>query len=115
MAALPLVRRTVPVAGVPARSSRPLLLRVAGEAGWQVTRETAAEKAKRILIEGRLIVRELDEHGGTVAADCRGDATVHSLGRDNHGWFCSCKARGRCSHLLALGSVVALGPREAQP
>lgn len=62
-----------------------------------------------------LVVRELDEHGGTVAADCRGDAAVHSLGRDSSGWFCSCKARGRCGHLLALGSVVALGPREAQP
>ena len=79
-----------------------------------MSRENAAEKAKRILSEGRLIVRELDEHGGTVAADCRGDAAVHSLGRDSRGWFCSCKARGRCSHLLALGSVVALEPKEAQ-
>ena len=42
-----------------------------------MSRENAAEKAKRILIDGRLIVRELDEHAGTVAADCRGDATVH--------------------------------------
>lgn len=38
-----------------------------------MSRENAAEKAKRILIDGRLIVRELDEHAGTVAADCRGD------------------------------------------
>jgi hypothetical protein len=79
-----------------------------------MSRENAGEKAKRILVEGRLVIRELDEHGGTVAADCRGDASVHSLGRDERGrWFCSCKARGRCSHLLALGSVIAVEPREA--
>jgi hypothetical protein len=75
-------------------------------------RENATAKANRILAEGRLVVRELDEYGGTVTADCRGDAAVHSLGRDEAGrWFCSCKARGRCSHLLALGSVVAVEPR----
>jgi hypothetical protein len=82
--------------------------------GCPVSRENAAEKAKRILVEGSLVVREMDEHGGTVATDCRGDASIHNLGRDSRGWFYSCKARGRCSHLLALGLVVALEPREAQ-
>jgi hypothetical protein len=76
---------------------------------------TAAEKARVYLGEGRLVVRELDEYGGTVAADCRGDGAIYHLGLDGSGWFCSCPARGRCAHLLALGSVVALRPRETTP
>jgi hypothetical protein len=75
-------------------------------------REPADVKARRYLTEGRLVVRELDEHGGEVLADCRGDGAVYGLGRDGRGWWCSCRARGRCAHLLALGLVVALEPRE---
>lgn len=78
-----------------------------------MTRENAEAKAARYLAEGRLVVRELDEHGGTVLADCRGSAAVYALGRDDGSWFCSCPARGRCCHLLALGAVVALEPRRA--
>jgi hypothetical protein len=71
-------------------------------------------KARRYVSEGRLIVRQLDEEGGTAGADCRGDGQIHSLGYDDRGWWCSCAAKGRCSHLLALGLVSALEPREAQ-
>lgn len=60
----------------------------------------------------RLIVRELHDHDGTVLADCRGDGAIWTLGRDPSGWFCSCPARGRCTHLYALGLVCALEPRE---
>jgi hypothetical protein len=77
-------------------------------------REDAAAKARRILGEGR------------VNADVRGDGAVYSTGRDAHGWWCSCanddagvlvkfanEAKGRCSHLLAVGLIVAVEPREA--
>jgi hypothetical protein len=74
-----------------------------------MTREDAASKARRIVGEGRLIVRELDEHAGTVMGEVRGDGAVWITGRDERGWFCDCPARGRCSHQLALGLVVALG------
>ncbi len=78
-----------------------------------MSRERAAEKARRYLAEGRLLVRELDEHAGVVQADVRGDGAVHVAGRDERGWYCDCPARGRCAHLLALGLVVAIEPREA--
>ena len=73
----------------------------------------AIEKGRRDVSEGRLIVREPNEHDGTVVADCRGDGAVWSLGRDERGWFCSCPTRGWCAHLFALGLVCALEPREA--
>lgn len=77
-------------------------------------RESAATKARRYLGEGRLVVRYLDEEVGVVQADCRGDGSVWVCGRDVHGWFCNCPARGRgCAHLLALRLVVALEPRRA--
>ncbi len=75
--------------------------------------ERAAEKARRYLAEGRLVVRELDEDAGVVQADVRGDGAVWTLGHDSTGWHCSCPARGRCAHLLALGLVVAVEPRQA--
>jgi hypothetical protein len=77
-------------------------------------RESAALKARRYVVEGRLRIRELDERGGTVKADVRDDGAVYTVGRDERGrWFCSCPACGRCAHEIALGLVVALEPREA--
>lgn len=76
-------------------------------------RESVAAKALRYLGEGRLIVRQLDEHAGEAQADCRGRGAVYALGRDERGWFCTCPARGVCAHLEALRLVVALEPREA--
>ncbi len=73
---------------------------------------TATEKGRAYVAEGRLIVRRLDEHAGIVEADCRGDGSVWHLGYDERGWWCSCPARSRCSHLRALGLVVALEPRQ---
>ena len=75
-----------------------------------MSRENAREKGRRYVAEGRLVIRELDE--GSAVADCRGDGAVYSLGYDAHGWWCSCAAKGRCSHLYALGLVTALEPRE---
>jgi len=86
-------------------------------------REDAATKARRLLVEGRLIV---DVAGGAeILARCRGDsARVHVLGfASERGWFCDCDARSRCSHVIAL-QLVTLRPssepsrhheREAMP
>ncbi len=78
-----------------------------------MSRETATAKGRRYVAEGRLIVRELDEN--SAVADCRGDGAVYSLGYDQRGWFCSCAAKGRCSHLYALGLVTAMEPKEPTP
>jgi hypothetical protein len=70
-------------------------------------RENATTKARRYLTEGRLIINKLEPAG--VTATCRGDGQIHLLGwRPDQGWWCTCPARGTCSHLLALRSVVAL-------
>ena len=76
-------------------------------------RETIAAKGARYLVEGRLIVRNVDEHADIVEAYCRGNGAVHSLGHSGAGWFCSCPARGDCAHLAALRLVVAVEPRDA--
>ena len=70
-------------------------------------RESAAVKGRRYLVEGRLVVRAVDQRAGSVRAVCRGDGAIYAVGRDGGGWFCSCPARGRCAHLVALGLVVA--------
>lgn len=75
-------------------------------------RENAIAKGRRYVSEGRLIVRELDEHAGIVQADCRGAGAVWSVGRDERGWFCTCPAYTTCAHIAALQLVVALEPRE---
>lgn len=73
-------------------------------------RESASVKARRYLAEGRLIVRQVDDV--SVRAVCRGDAALYRLSHTiEHGWTCDCPAVGRCAHLLALGLVVAIGPR----
>lgn len=77
------------------------------------TRENVETKGRRYLTEGRVLLRVLDEHAGIVQADVRGDGAVWSTGRDEGGWFCTCPARSRCAHLVAVGLVVVLEPREA--
>lgn len=69
-------------------------------------RESAATKARRYLAEGRVIVTALDAH--RVEAVVRGDAVLHSCSYHAGAWACSCEARGRCSHLLAVGLIVAV-------
>ena len=73
-----------------------------------MTRENAAGKARRYLLEGRVVL--LTVTTDTVAAVVRGDAALHRVDHDpRRGWRCSCPAIGRCSHLLAVGLVVAVG------
>lgn len=68
-------------------------------------RESAATKARRYLAEGRLIVRRVD--GPYALAFCRGDGVMHRIEQHHDVGICSCPARGRCAHLLALGLVTA--------
>ncbi len=71
--------------------------------------ERADVKARRLLGEGRLIVRRVGSPDGLIVAECRGDSgQIYSLGFDHRTseWRCTCDARSaRCSHLLALQLV----------
>ena len=82
-----------------------------------MSRESTTAKAARYLVEGRLIVSHVQRGG--VSATCRGDGTIYELGwRPASGWSCTCPARGRCSHLIALGHVTAVDlepPNDRRP
>ena len=67
-------------------------------------RENIESKGRRYLIEGRLSVRRLEPN--RIVAACRGTEETHRLGYEHGDWFCTCPARGRCSHLVALQLVV---------
>lgn len=75
-----------------------------------MARETVDEKARRLLIEGRLIVREVGRPSKKqrIVAECRGDSgEMYALGyapKDDE-WRCTCPARSDCSHLKALQLV----------
>jgi hypothetical protein len=70
--------------------------------------ETIEEKAERLLLDGRVVVRRA-EPGGVVVARAEGDSGVWDLGWDPNAreWRCNCPARVRpCSHLMALQLIV---------
>lgn len=71
-------------------------------------RESAKQKGRRLLTEGRLVVTGV---GSEIRARCRGDSgAVYELGWIRAGgWFCACEAQGLCSHLVAL-QLVTLRP-----
>ena len=68
-------------------------------------RESAHDKGRRLLTEGRLEIRAVtDRH---LTARCRGDSgEIYTLAGNAHGFTCSCPAVGRCSHQVALRLVV---------
>jgi hypothetical protein len=71
-------------------------------------RENYAAKARRLLGEARLTVRRVD--GEEIAASCRGDSgEVYSVGHGQGEWYCTCPAKGRCSHLQSLMWVTVVG------
>jgi hypothetical protein len=73
-------------------------------------RESAALKARRYLAEGRLLILEVTVD--RIAALCRGDTGLYSLGYAAGEWACDCPARSRrCSHLQALQLVTVADPR----
>jgi hypothetical protein len=78
-----------------------------------MARESAFDKGRRYLVEGRLTVRRVNK--AEVTAWCKGTDRFHRLGwSSDTGWWCSCDAKGTCSHLLALQSVVPLPSGRSQ-
>jgi uncharacterized Zn finger protein len=69
--------------------------------------ETVEQKARRYLAEGRLVVALVapDE----IRARCRGGGAEYELGLEAGEWSCSCPARGRCAHVIAL-QLVTVAP-----
>jgi hypothetical protein len=73
-----------------------------------VPRETARERGRRLLAEGRLVVRRIDT--SEITAVCRGDSgAIHRLGYRSSRWWCECEARTQCGHLYAL-QLVTIAP-----
>lgn len=73
--------------------------------------EGAEAKGRRLLTEGRLIVMSVTA-SGRVVATCRGDSgEVYDLGYDERRgqWRCTCPARSKCAHLVALQLVTVRG------
>jgi SWIM zinc finger len=75
-----------------------------------VSRENAAAKARRYLVEGRLTVLRVDSSG--IEAQCRGNGAVYRVVYQDNVWRCSCPARSTCAHLYALMAVTV---REVSP
>jgi hypothetical protein len=73
-------------------------------------REDARRKGLRYLTEARLTVTTIDRRSEIVRATCRGGGHQYDLGFEAGSWYCSCLARGTCSHLVALESVVVVRP-----
>jgi hypothetical protein len=81
--------------------------------GVPVPREDSFAKGRHLLVEGRLLIRRVDD--STVLAECRGDSgEIYALTSDQERWTCSCPAVERCSHAVALRLVVVrpTGARE---
>lgn len=75
-----------------------------------MTSEAVAAKARRILAEGGLLVIRVD--GDLAEALVRGDGGTYETRHDPGGWHCSCPARGRCAHALALRLVTTWQGRQ---
>lgn len=80
----------------------------------EVPRGNVEDKGRTLLTEGRLTVTRVDDW---IMAKCRGDSgEVYDLGYDPRGagqWRCTCEARGKCSHLVALQLVTVAPERSA--
>lgn len=70
-----------------------------------MSRESAHDKARRYLTEGRLTVHTLTPD--LIAASCRGDSAVeYRVHWEPPGWKCTCPAHTpACSHVRALKLV----------
>ena len=85
-------------------------------------RESADDKARRLLTEGRITIMAVDPDArASVVAEAKGDSgAVYALGfdRSTNGWRCTCEAASkfgrRCSHLRAL-QLVTVRPTTVRP
>jgi hypothetical protein len=74
-----------------------------------MTREDARTRGRRLVSEGRLLIRRVD--GREVSAICRGESgRIHELGFSRGRFFCGCGARTTCAHLFALYLVTVAPP-----
>ena len=74
-------------------------------------REDAATKAGRYLTGGCIIDTSVQED--RIGAVARRGGTIGDISFERRDWFRVCPARNtRCSHLLAVRRVVAVGPME---
>jgi hypothetical protein len=69
-------------------------------------RENARTKAHRLLVEGRVQIVRLDEHG--CLALVRGDPGEIRTVRFDRAWTCDCPALSYCSHAMACALVVVV-------
>jgi uncharacterized Zn finger protein len=71
-------------------------------------REDARAKATRLLTEGRVIVKTVNQN--VVVANVRGDSGhIYTVTGDaRSGFVCPCQSVGPCSHALALALVTLL-------
>jgi uncharacterized Zn finger protein len=76
-----------------------------------MTRRTSGEsarfKARRYLLEGRVVIDHASP--GLVEAVVRGDGALHQVTYRDSRWACTCPRDepGACSHVLALRLVTA--------
>lgn len=71
-------------------------------------RENARTKARRLLVEGRVLIRYVGPQG--IRAFVRGDsASMREVTYSGGLWDCPCEARGTCSHILAVQTVTLVG------
>jgi hypothetical protein len=70
-----------------------------------VPREAAFDKARRYLVQGRFLVREVSS--SRIEAKIKGDSgAIHSAGYVRGSWYCSCPAVSiDCCHVLGLKLV----------
>ncbi len=73
-----------------------------------MVRESASAKARRYLVEGRIIVVSVSDD--RVLARVRGDGHIWLVIFEGGVWSCPCPARtDQCSHLRALRLITAVG------
>ena len=80
-----------------------------------MTRESAHDKGRRYLTEGRLTIRSANRAGGVVAI-VRGDSGLVYRAEwvPDVGWTCNCPARtDQCAHLVALRLVTVVSEERA--
>lgn len=76
-------------------------------------RELVADKAKRYLGEGRVIVTAAGN--GYVTATVRGDGAIYRTGYRSGAWWCTCPNTHDCSHRRALRLITAPDIERTQP
>lgn len=81
-----------------------------------MSRESAHDKGRRYLVEGRLTIRSANRAGAVVAV-VKGDSGLvyRAEWSPDIGWTCNCLARSdQCAHLVALRLVTTANAGDAQ-